>query len=248
MSYALITGASSGIGREFAHLLEQKGYDLILVARREELLNELKNELKCDVVVFPYDLSIEDNCKELIEKIKEYNISIFINNAGYGECGYIMSTSYEKELNMIDLNIRCVYILTKMMLSVMKKGHILNVASVAGLLPAGPYMSQYYATKAYVRSLSEGINYELRKNKSNIYVSALCPGPVDTEFNDVANVKFALKGISAKKCVTYAYKKMMKNKTVIVPTFKLRLALFSQRFVSRKCAIKIAAHQQQKKM
>lgn len=121
---------------------------------------------------------------------------------------------------MIDVNIKAVHILTKKFLPDMiarNEGYILNVASVAGLMPAGPYMATYYATKAYVTSFTSAIAEELEK-KSNVYVGSLCPGPVDTEFNQVADVKFNLKGITSEYCVNYALDKMYKRKKIIVPT------------------------------
>lgn len=248
MSYALITGASSGIGYEAAKKLNSLGYDLILVARRLDKLNELKELLNGDIITLSYDLSREDNIYSLIENIKSYDIKVFINNAGFGECGYIKETSLEKELNMIDLNVRGLYILTKKALEIMDEGYILNVASVAGILHAGPYMSQYYATKAYVRSFSEGIAYELRENKSKVSVSVLCPGPVETEFDKNANVKFSLKGISAEKCVSYALKKMFKRRVIIIPGGKVRFMVFFQRILRRKSVNRIISKSQKRKL
>lgn len=248
MSYALITGASSGIGYEAAKQLNNLGYDLILVARRLDKLNELKETLKGNILVLSYDLSKENDIYSLIDNIKNYDIKVFINNAGFGDCGYIKETSFEKELNMIDLNIRGLYILTKKAIEIMNDGYILNVASVAGILHAGPYMSQYYGTKAYVRSFTEGISFELKEHKSKLSISALCPGPVKTEFDKNANVNFSLKGITAKKCVSYALKKMFKKKVVIIPGGKVRFLVFFQRLLSRKSVNKIIAKSQKKKV
>lgn len=126
------------------------------------------------------------------------------------------------------------------------RGFILNVASSAGLIPAGPYMAAYYASKAYVASLSRAVACELRQSHSHVYVGCLCPGPVDTEFNDVANVRFALKGISAEYCANYAIDRMMKHKTVIVPTLRMKLATTCGRFLPQSLYIKIVSHQQKK--
>ena len=125
---------------------------------------------------------------------------MLINCAGFGDFGAFTTTSLDKELEMIDVNIKAVHILTKKFLPDMiakNEGYILNVASVAGLMPAGPYMATYYATKAYVTSFTSAIAEELEEKKSNVYVGSLCPGPVDTEFNKVADVKFNLKGITS---------------------------------------------------
>ena len=154
---ALITGASSGIGKEFSRILSQKGYDLVLVARDGEKLNELKNELETNVKVVIMDLSLIDNCKKL--HAENSDIDLLINNAGFGDCGNFTSTSLDKEISMINTNITAYHILTKLYLIDMKKvnkGHILNVASIAGFMP-GPLMSTYYATKSYIDRLSEGI-------------------------------------------------------------------------------------------
>jgi short-subunit dehydrogenase len=152
---------------------------------------------------------------------------------------------------MMDVNIRAMHILFKKMLQKMQKengGYILNVASSAGLLPAGPYMSTYYATKAYVSSLTQAVARELKEQGSRVYVGALCPGPVDTEFNDVANVKFALKGISAEYCVEYALKQMIKRKTVIVPTLAMKASTVAGRIAPRSLSIKVTSGQQKKKL
>jgi len=127
-------------------------------------------------------------------------------------------------------------------------GYILNVASSAGLLPAGPYMATYYATKAYVSSLTQAVARELKEMDSRVYVGALCPGPVDTEFYDVANVEFTLKGITPEYCVEYAIKQMIKRQTVIVPTMLMKLSTTMGRISPRDLTIKITSGQQKKKL
>ena len=194
---ALITGASSGIGRDIARELSKKGYELILVARDIEKLNELKNELKTSSEVVSMDVSKSENCKELHNRYND--IDILVNNAGFGDCGYFDKTDLEKELQMINTNIVGYHVLTKLYLQDMKKknrGKILNVASIAGFMP-GPLMATYYSTKAYVVRISEAIREELRRDKSNVQISILCQGPVNTNFNKVADVQFALKGLSS---------------------------------------------------
>lgn len=252
-AYALITGASSGIGLEFARQLGREGYGLILVARRRERLEKLEVEFrqkKVECLCLVLDLSKEEACCQLADTIKDKRIDIFINNAGYGDCGYFVDTDLEKELGMIDLNVRTMHLLMKVVLRQMQRqkgGYLLNVASSAGLMPGGPYMAAYYATKAYVASLTQAVATELKQHNSPVYVGCLCPGPVATEFNQVANVKFSLKEITAKRCVSYAISQMKKKKIVIVPTVTLKLAIFGGRFISRSFHLRLVGYQQKKK-
>ena len=253
-SYAVITGASSGIGAEFAKRLAAEGYDLILIARREERLKKISEKLKklgTECMLIEADLSKISNCRKLIDYISKRNIGIFINNARFGDCGAFLESDTEKELNMIDLNVKALHYLTKGAAKIMDRqgyGYILNVASSAGLIPAGPYMATYYATKAYVTSLTRAVAEEFKQKNSRVYIGCLCPGPVDTEFNDVANVKFALKGISPSYCANYAIDVMKKRRIVIVPTLKMKLAVTFGRFISQPLYIKIVSHQQKKKI
>lgn len=250
-TYAVITGASSGIGTEFAKRLAKEGYRLILVARRKERLEELAKTLDTECVLLTADLSELQDCQKLCKELDAYPISVLINNAGFGYCGEIMTIEDETELSMVDVNIKAVHSLTKYALRKMvaeNAGYILNVASSAGLLPAGPYMSTYYATKAYVTSFTRGIAEELRRMKSKVYIGCLCPGPVNTEFNQVANVEFALKGITPSYCANYAVDQMWKKKVTIVPTFQLKALTVLSRFLPVKCYLRIAAKQQRKKI
>ena len=247
---ALVTGASSGIGRDMARELSKKGYDLVLVSRDEDKLKKLKKELeenKTEIEVIAMDLSVEENCKELHKKVD--NIDILINNAGFGDCGYFISTNLEKEVQMINTNIVAYHVLTKLYLKNMQeknKGKILNVASIAGFMP-GPLMATYYSTKAYVVRLSESIREELRKEKSKVQISILCPGPVDTNFNKVANVEFAIPSITPTYCASYAIRKMEKRKIVIVPKNKMKVLAFISRVLPQSLVIRMTARQQKKK-
>ncbi len=238
---ALVTGASSGIGRDMARELSKKGYDLVLVSRDEDKLKKLKEELeenKTEIEVIAMDLSVEENCKELHKKVD--NIDILINNAGFGDCGNFTKTSLEKEISMIKTNVIAYHILTKLYLIDMKarnSGKILNVASIAGFMP-GPLMSTYYATKGYVVRLSEGIREELKKEKSNVRISILCPGPVNTNFNNVANVKFHMREANSENVAQYAIRKMERGKFYIVPGLDVKLAkigakIFPAPFISK---------------
>ena len=250
MRYAVVTGASSGIGTEMAKILSRMGYGLILVARREDRLQALARQLKNKAEIFAADLSVQEECERLGQYIKNFDVGVFINNAGFGDCGYFAETDLEKELQMIDVNITALHILSKIAIRQMKEkgGYLMNVGSSAGLLPAGPYMATYYATKAYVASFTQALSLEQRERRSNIHVSVLCPGPVDTEFNSVANGKCTLRGISAKLCARYALRKMFQDKTVIVPGFPMKAAIFASRFFPRGIVAKITARQQKKKL
>ena len=248
---ALITGASSGIGREMAIYLSELGFDLVLASRDKEKLEQLQSSLKTKVKVVVIDLADEKHAKDLYMVCKNENIDVLINNAGFGLFGDYNSVSLLTELNMIDVNIKAVHILTRMFLKDMvkkNKGYILNVASSAGLLKGGPLMSCYYATKSYVTSFTLAIAEELRRNKSKVRVSVLCPGPVDTNFNNVAGVKFNIGSLSARYVARYAIDKFLKEgKIVIVPGFKVKMGIFFSRFVSIKRLLKITYNIQRRK-
>ena len=250
MAIACITGASSGIGMEFAKRLSRMGYELILVSRNTKALKKLAGTLPCRCKIISCDLSDENNCIKLAEYLKTKNLTLLINNAGFGDWGSFDNTDLNKELDMINVNIKALHILTKEILKDFKKkdrGYILNVASSAGLLDGGPYMAAYYATKAYVTSLTSSIYEELKEAGSNVHISMLCPGPVDTNFNDVAGVTFALSGISASYCARYALSELFKGTLTIVPTFTMKAAVLAGKFAPRKLLIKITAKQQLKK-
>lgn len=245
----LITGASSGIGRSIAIEYAKEGYDLVLVARNKVKLNEVKKEIgnNVNIEVVSMDLNDVDNCKKLYNDYRD--IDILINNAGLGLFGDFIDTSLDKELSMIDTNIKSMHTLMKLYLSDMvkkDKGQILNVASIAGFMP-GPLMSTYYATKNYVVSLSEGVREELRKKKSNVKLSILCPGPVKTNFDNVAGVSFSLKGKSSDEVARYIVKGMKKGKFYIVPGFDIKLLRFISGIVSNSLISKVVYYQQKKK-
>lgn len=220
----LITGASSGIGRSMAYIFAQKNYDLILVARTKEKLENIKKEItNVKVEIAVCDLNDIETCKNLHKSYKD--VDILVNNAGFGLVGSFEKTDLDKELQMIDTNIRAVHILTKLYLNdfIKKdKGKILNVASIAGFLP-GPLMATYYATKNYIVTLSESIREELRRKKSNVQISILCPGPVNTNFDKVANVDFSLESLSSDYVAKYAIKGLEKGKFYIVPGTNVKL-------------------------
>lgn len=245
----LITGASSGIGRDMARYLAEKKYELILVSRNKKELDRLKNELDTKVQIIDCDLSVEKNVYKLYDKVKNEDIKFLINNAGIGLFGYFNDTDLETELKMIDLNIKAVHILTKLFLVGFIKnneGRILNVSSSAGFL-SGPYLSTYYATKNYVLKLTMAIYEELNKLGSNVKISALCPGPVNTNFNKKAGGTFNIKGLSSEYTAKYGIEKALTDKLIIIPGFFNKIGIFLSRFVPYKLMLKITYKIQKRK-
>lgn len=247
---ALVTGASSGIGKEIAYYLASLGIDLIIVARNKVDLEKIKKDVNVNVKIITMDLIIQENVFKLYDMVKSDDIDILINNAGFGLFGTFDETDLSRELEMIDLNVTTYHILTKLFLiDFLKKdsGYILNVCSSAGFM-AGPRLSTYYATKNYITKLTLAINEELRQKKSNVSISALCPGPVNTNFNKVAHGEFAINEISPKYVAKLGIDKMFKKKMLIVPTFKMKLTLFFSRFAPLRLQLIIAYHIQGKKL
>lgn len=246
---ALITGANSGIGRDMARYLAKKGVFIYAVGRDTERLNELKEELKDKCDVLSLDLSKRENVFKLYENLKDSEIDIVINNAGFGIFGGFDETSLETELELIDTNIVALHILTKLFYRDFikkNKGYILNVASSAGFM-AGPLLSSYYASKNYVLQLSKAIYEETRRKKKNVSISIFCPGPVKTRFNERANVKFAIGGIESEYAAKYAIDKMFKRRLIIIPTLLMKTGIFLLRFISYKTALKIDWYFQRRK-
>ena len=246
---ALVTGASSGIGRDIAKYLASLGHELILVGRNKEKLESLQKELKVKSTIVIVDLADSTKVKELYILAKNFDIDILVNNAGFGVFGEFSETDLNKELDMINTNIVAVHLLTKLFLRDMKKkdnGYILNVASSAAFGP-GPLMATYYATKAYVNNLTEAIHEELRRSNSNVHIASLCPGPVDTNFNNVAGVSFSVKPLSSEMVSKYAIDSLFKGKVVIVPGMLMKLTLFIRRLASRSLMRKITYNIQKKK-
>ena len=235
---ALITGASSGIGLDMAHYLSSKGYDLVLVARNIDNIKKIKFDTNIDYISL--DLSGEKNCHVLYDKYKD-KIDILINNAGFGLIGLFNKTDIDREFNMIDLNIKAYHLITKLFLQDFIKrdsGYILNVASSAAFQP-GPLMATYYATKAYVHSFTLALFEELKKMNSSVKVSCLCPGPVNTNFNKVANCEFTVKSLSSEFVAHYAIDKMFKNKLLIIPGFSMKLAYHFGKIAPIKLKLRI---------
>lgn len=246
---ALITGASAGIGRDIAREFSKRGYDLILVARREDRLLALKEEFQTHVEVIAMDLTSVENCRKLYEMTTTQDIDILVNNAGFGWFGPYVEMPEDTLLSMIDLNITGLSLLCRLYgewFAKKNRGIILNVSSAAAFA-IGPLMSEYYATKAYVYKLSLGLYQEFRKRKKNVQVSVLCPGPVMTEFNDVAHVKFKVKSQSSEWVAHDAVEKTLKGKIIIIPNKSIAIGKFFSRFISDKMLAKIGYHFQRKK-
>lgn len=247
---ALITGASSGIGKEFARILASRGWDLIIAARSTDKLNALKDELSnVNVRVITIDLSREQDAYDLYEHLQDEKIDFLINNAGFGAYGEFKDVPLELEMKLVHTNVCSLHILTKLFLQDMiarDSGAILNVGSMAGF-SAGPKMSSYYASKNYVVRLTEAIHEELRRSKSKVKVSVLCPGPVSTNFNDVANVSFSAKSLDPRTVVEYALKKAEKGKMVIIPGRLMKTVKFFERLLSEKALTRASYDVQSKK-
>ncbi len=245
----LLTGASGGIGEEMAKYLDELGYDLILTGSDEKKLNRVADKIKGHVRIIVADLRDEKEVFKLYEQVKDENIDILINNAGFGLFGDFVKTDLDRELEMIEVNVTAVHILTKLFLADFYKrnsGYILNVASSAGFM-AGPHLNTYYATKNYVLKLTMGIYEELLRAKSAVKISALCPGPVDTNFNRVAQGKFKIKGADAAYVARYGIDKMLKGKLIIIPTFKMKATIFFQKFIPTKLLLHITYDIQKRK-
>lgn len=246
---ALITGASSGIGRDIARSLARRGYDLILVARREDRLRELAQTLNADVRIIPMDLTSVKNCKKLHETVTDEQIDVLVNNAGRGLFGAFDETDLDAELEMLKLNITAMHVLMKLFLRDFKargRGRILNVASSAAFLP-GPLLSSYYASKAYVLRLSQAVAEELRRANSAVKISVLCPGPVHTEFNDVAGVQFMQKGLSSEFVAEYAVQGMLAGRLVVTPGLTMKAVHFAAHTLPDALLTRICWYMQKRK-
>lgn len=243
----LITGASSGIGRDMARYLSSKENELILVSSNKDKLESVSKAL-INSSVYVCDLSNNDNVNKLCEYILKEKPDFVINNAGFGAFGFYDEISLDREIEMINVNIVALHKITKTCLEYMDNGHILNVSSSAGLMPGGPMLNTYYATKNYVRSYSLGLYKELKKKNKNIHISILCPGPVNTNFNKVAIGTFSIKGLSSEYVAKYAVDKCLKNKLIIVPGFKVKLGVFFSRFLPIKLVLSILFKIQHRKV
>ena len=222
---AAVTGATSGIGRCIARKLRKMDYDLLITGRDCRELERLCRELgKEHVTAVSADLSVPSECAEFYRFSRKYPVRVLVNNAGFGIWGEFTDVSLKDEMKMLDVNVRAVHILTKLFLADFvrrDRGYILNVSSAAAFMP-GPFMSGYYASKAYVLRQVQSVKEELRRSGSRVKICALCPGPVDTDFNRRAGVKGSFKGISPEYAAEAGIKGMFAGKTIIIPSFKMK--------------------------
>lgn len=256
--YALITGASSGIGLELAKIFASHNHNLILTARSQnslkKLAEELRNTYKVKVEVVPLDLGLESSPGALMKFCLDRNLKVdtLVNNAGFGDNAPFEKSEWQKQAQMMDLNMKSLTHLCHLFLPAMVsagKGAILNVASTAAFQP-GPFMAVYYATKSYVLNFSEALNEELRG--TGVYVTTLCPGPTLSGFQQAANMDTALLfklGVPGSRAVAeYAYKSLMAHKGVAVHGFKNKVMAFSVRITPRALLVRIVRTLQEKRM
>ena len=246
--YAIITGSSSGLGKEFSKILSKKKYNIILVARRIDKLELLKKELEeegINVTVLDLDLSINDNCYKLFDITKNIKIDLLINNAGIGYLGDFIDNNLDWQMKIIKLNIEAPQILTKLYIDNNKIGKIINIGSLAGCLPT-PRHAVYSSSKAYINNFSRAINYELKKSNNNIRILTALPGPVKTEFSTSANAKNN-RGMSAHKCEKIILKASDKNKEKIIPGIRFKILYFLIKIIPNRLLMKFAYNIQKSK-
>lgn len=245
---ALVTGATSGIGYHIVKELVKRNIKVFLVGRSESKLKEMANTYKTKYLVA--DLSIDSDVTKAYEFGKSNKVNIVINCAGFGYIGTFLDNKLDNDINMINVNVNAVHKLTYLFLKEFENidnGYILNVGSIAGFLP-GPYMATYYATKNYVVKLTMAIHEELKHSNNKTHVAVLCPGPVDTNFNNVAGGTFKVKAQTPEYVARYAIKKLFKKKLVIIPGLSIKLGLFFSRFVPNWLILKILSKAQVSKL
>ncbi|MEQ8674793.1 MAG: SDR family oxidoreductase [Aggregatilineales bacterium] len=251
---ALITGASGGIGEEFAKVFAREKYNLVLVARSEDKLIKLANELQSKygvaVQVIAKDLAKPTAPQELFDDLKNTQIDALINNAGYATYGEFVTIDLQTELNEMQLNMVTLTHLTKLVLPAMIEngfGQILNVASTAAFQP-GPLMAVYYATKAYVLSFSEAIAKELEG--TGVTVSALCPGPTKSGFQqraDMTDSRLVQNGLMTAQAVAErGYKGLVKGERVVIPGFSNKIGALAIRFSPRNMVTNLVMNMQKR--
>lgn len=247
---ALITGASSGIGKALAGNFARDGYDLILVARNEDKLQAVAAELQVrhgiTATAIAADLESEDGAANLFREIKGrgLSVSVLVNNAGYGGYGEFRESDLDRELAMMQLNMSTVVILTKLFLPeiIAAQGRIINTCSTAAFQP-GPYMAVYYATKAFVLSFSEAIAAELEG--TGVTVTAFCPGPTASGFQDKASMQDSAlvknkKLPTAEEVAARGYRAMQRGAKVYIPGMINWMMAQSVRFVPRSVVTKVS--------
>ncbi|MGC8545185.1 MAG: SDR family NAD(P)-dependent oxidoreductase [Athalassotoga sp.] len=247
----LITGASSGIGKELAQLFAKEGRDLVLVSRNESELRKISKDLSdkfgISAFIIPKDLSMPSAPDEIFDELKkmELNVDVLVNDAGFGSYGAFIKTDLKTSLDMIQVNVTALTHLTWLLVSPMiknGKGKVLNVASLAAF-PPGPYMNVYYSTKAYVLSFSVALNEELKG--TGVSVTALCPGPTDTNFQKRIGLTsaetFSIKSMSVQKVAFMGYKGLKKGKLIVLPGFVNKITAFALRFIPKSTAAHFVA-------
>jgi short-subunit dehydrogenase len=254
MPAAVVTGASSGIGLELAGLLAADKYDVFLVARREPLLREIAEDLTrrhgIRAVPIVADLARPEGCALVAERVQNADVRALVNSAGFGVRGRFSETALDRDVELIDVNVRALTHLTKLLLPgmlVRRSGRILNVASTAAFQP-GPLMGVYYASKAYVLSFSIALSVELEH--TGVTCTALCPGPTRTAFQAVAGVRETLQGarwtvMAADAVARAGYRGMLRGKPVVIPGTFNRLLAFGTRLVPRRLSARIARKSQE---
>ncbi|MFP4302099.1 MAG: SDR family NAD(P)-dependent oxidoreductase [Spirochaetaceae bacterium] len=255
-SWALVTGASSGIGLEFSRILAREGYSLVIAARRLDRLRELATDLEqqydAEVEVIESDLSSCEGAWELYRSVRQREIvpGVLINNAGIGDLGEFAEMDIKRLVSMLEVNCVSLACVTRLFLPEMIArggGRILNVSSAAAFQP-GPYMAAYYASKAFVQSLSEALSEELAER--GVTVTALCPGPTRSEFQEAARMNtakyFSKPGIpTAQEVAEYGYRTMLKGKRVAIHGFRFKLLLLLTRFLPRRTVVSAVSRLQQ---
>ncbi len=247
---ALITGATSGIGKEMAIYLHHMGWKLVLTGRNERILRQMAERFGNDTRYIALDLATPGAAEQLHLFCRDLRVDFLINNAGFGVFGPFTDTSLAEELEMIEVNIRSLHILTKLFLQDFEKrnrGCILNVASSAGFM-TGPLMATYYASKNYVVRLTLAIHEELLRAKSDVHVCVLCPGPVDTNFNDRAGVRFGVPAATARDTARYGIDHALEGETVIVPSLPMRLSLLGAKLCPDGLLASVVYHLQKRKV
>lgn len=249
MKTALITGATSGIGKEMAVYLHSMGWRLILTGRNREVLHSMAKTFGSGTRTLALDLSERGAAEQLYEFCKGSRVDFLINNAGFGVFGEFTESPLDRELELIDVNIRALHILTKLFLRDMtarNRGLILNVGSIAGF-STGPMLASYYASKNYVVRLTTAIREELRRKGSRVSVSVLCPGPVDTNFNNRAGVTFSVKPANPRKIARYAIDHALAGECVLLPSPVIKLGWAAMKLCPETVAARFVYEFQKRK-
>jgi hypothetical protein len=250
MSYALITGGAIGLGRAFSDLLADRGYDLIITSRSLEHLaaaqKEIQSKYRVKVQIFVGDIAKPEFRDKLIEFVSPYDIDILINNAGFGHNDLFIDAPLDKEFQMIDVNIKALQHLMKHFYGYFKNkqgGRIINVSSLAGFVP-GAYASTYYATKAYVTSLTRAAAYEAKITQSGVQIQALCPGPLKTQFFETAGTDIKFYKKDPKMAARQA---LDAKRVIIVPGFKEKIAHGLLKIMPTSLSVRFAGFGQKRK-